>query len=206
MAHQKRNELIKRIPIPRKGTTYIARANSHNSNAVPVVIAVRDMLKLARTSKEVKHMIKEKQLMINGKDVKDIHDSIKLLNVFKADKPYILSLTKTGRFTFIDHKEKQRPCKVVNKKILKGNKAQLNLHDGTNILSEDKVNTQDTIFLDSQGKLAKHVPLEKGANVFILEGKYSGHEGKVESIENGTAKVKLEDKTAELDKRRIIAI
>ena len=64
--YQTRSEAIKRLPIPRKGTKYVARALMHKKNSVPVVIAVRDMLKLAKTAKEVKKTIREKMIKINN--------------------------------------------------------------------------------------------------------------------------------------------
>ena len=63
--HLKRQEAITKLPIPRKGTKYVARALSHLDNSVPVVIAVRDMLRLARTTSEVKKMIHEKIFKLN---------------------------------------------------------------------------------------------------------------------------------------------
>ena len=80
--HLIREEVTKKIPIKRKGTKYVARAASHVTNSVPVVIAVRDMLHFARTSAEVKHMIHTKLLKINGRLVRDLNESIKLFNIF----------------------------------------------------------------------------------------------------------------------------
>ena len=104
--HLKRQKAAIKLPIPRKGTKYIARALSNLNNSVTVVIAVRDMLKLARTAAEVKKMIHRKLLKINGKNVKDYRESIRLFNLFEADKPYILTLLPTGKFTLEESKEK----------------------------------------------------------------------------------------------------
>src|SRR3989338_9599674 len=98
--HQTRQQTISKIPIARKGTKYIARAASHNKVSIPVVIAVRDMLHLARTMREVKEMIHQKLLNLNGHAVKDVHESIKLYNTLKADKTYRLILSSTGKFSF----------------------------------------------------------------------------------------------------------
>ena len=53
--HQSRQKATTRLPIRRKGTQYVAVASSSLENSVPVVIAVRDILNLARTKKEVKN-------------------------------------------------------------------------------------------------------------------------------------------------------
>ena len=86
--HQTRNEVIRALPLPRKGTKYVAYALRHNSTSVSIVVAIRDMLKLASTSKEVKGMIHNKALKINGKPAKDLHDPINLFSIFHADKNY----------------------------------------------------------------------------------------------------------------------
>jgi len=197
-----------KVPIARKGTKYVARALGSLKNSVPVVVAVRDMLKLARTTKEVKKLIHDKKLKINGREVKDHRESINLLSIFQADKPCILTLLPTGRFVLEEYKEKERPCKIIGEKILKGKRVQLNLHDGSNILTDKKIPIQDTVYLDLSGKVTKQVPIEKGEACIIISGKYIGRKGKVESLENANVKVKIEDISVShfLEKRRIIAL
>ena len=155
--HLTRSELTKKIPVPRKGTKYIARAFSDLENSVPVVVAVRDMLKLARTSKEVKEMIKQKLLKINGREVTDVHESIALFNIFSADKSYILTYSKTGKFNLEEYSKQDRPCKVINKTLFKKGKIQINLHEGHNLITDKKINPGDTVYLDPAGKIAKHI-------------------------------------------------
>lgn len=206
--YQNRSEVSMRIPIPRKGTKYVARQRGSLKNSVPVVVAIRDMLKLARTTKEVKKMIHEKALKINGKEVKDHRESINLLNILQADKSYLLTFLTTGRFVLEEHKEKERTCKVIGKKILSGKKVQLNLHDGSNVISDKKITVQDTVYLDFSGKLTKHVVIEKGKSCIIISGKYIGRKGKIESAENGNVTVKMKDIESPhtLEKQRVIAL
>ena len=206
--HQTRAQTTKKMPIPRKGTKYVARALSHRTNSIPVVIAVRDMLKFARTSKEVKEMVKQKLLKINGRDVQDIKESIKLLNIFQAGKSYILTLTKTGKFSLEETRLKDRICRIINKKMLSKGKVQLNLHDGSNIISNEKVTVGDTLYLNLQNKIIKHVPLEKSKECIIPSGKYIGHKGKIDSIKDKIVILKLNEKEdkIEIDKSKVIVI
>ena len=78
--HLTRQQVTTKLPIPRKGTKYIARASSHLSDSVSVLLAVRDMLKLAKNAKEVRRMVQDKLLKINGTLVMHAHESIKLFN------------------------------------------------------------------------------------------------------------------------------
>ena len=205
--HQTRQEVTTKIPIQRKGTKYVARALSNIKNSVPVVVAVRDMLKLARTSTEVKKMINQKLLKINGRQVKNLRESIQLFNLFEADKPYILTLLPTGRFALQETKDKnQRICKVVNKTLLKNNNIQLNLHDGTNIISKDKIRVGDSLCLDLSGKIKENIPLENKKEVLIIKGKYLGLKGKIFAIEKNQISIQLNDKKTTIDKSQVIAL
>jgi|TARA_B100000315_G_scaffold257312_1_gene305736 small subunit ribosomal protein S4e len=205
--HLKRNHLSRKLPLPKKGTKYIARANSNSREGLPVVVAVRDMLKLAKTSKEVQFMINNKLLKINGKNVKDVKESLVLFNLFEAGKSYELGILPTGRYSFEETKAKSRLCKVSGITNLKNKKIQLNLHDGTNLLisSKEKVKVGDSVGVDFEGKLGKIISLERGKKVTIISGKNVGLHGKIQEVEESKVKIKFDeiDKEVELDKSHI---
>ena len=206
--HIKRQVVTKKIPITRKGSKYVALSSSHKSDSVPLVIAIRDMLKLAKTAKEVQKMINQKLLKINGKPATDLKQSIKLCNTSEADKSYILTLLPTKRFSFQPSESSDRLCKVINKKSLKKNQTQLNLHDGSNLVSSDaKIKVGDSVTLDSQNKVKSHIALEKGKSVFVFSGKHAGLEGQIQEIENKKLKIKFKDEEApaEIDQSHVIA-
>lgn len=206
MAYLTRTQASRNLPVERKGTKYVARAASHVKNGVPVIIAVRDMLKLANTTKEVKHMVRNKLIKINGKQVKDVKESVRLFNILEIDKKYMLSILHTRRFEFVEVKDDSRLCKVTNKKTLKNNKIQLNFHDGSNVISKDKVNVGDSVVLDSKGKISKIISLEKGKNIFVISGRSVGLGGKIKEVEGKKAKVKFNDfdKEVELDISHVV--
>jgi len=206
--HLTRSQATKKLPIARKGTKYIAKAKIDPKNSVPVVIALRDMLKLARTAKEVQKMIHLKLLKINGKEVKDFRDSIRLFNILEADKSYKLTLSPIGKFTFEEDSSKERLCKVVNKTLFRKNQLQYNLHEGTNLISKEKININDTLYLDFSGKIKKHAAFEKGKKCFVTSGKYSGQKGLIEEIDGRKAKIKLghKDISVVLEKRSVFVI
>ena len=68
---------------------------------------------MAKTSREVKLMVKEKKIKLNGKVVKDIREGVRLLNILEAGKTYRMTVLKTGRFAFEESKGKNRVAKVV---------------------------------------------------------------------------------------------
>jgi len=193
--HQARQSVTTKIPIERKGTKYIVRSSSHLDNSVPLLIAVRDILGLAKTAREVKHMIQTRLLKINGRLVEDFKESIKLFNILEADKTYVLSLLPTKKFVFEETKDSDtRLVKVINKRLVSKGLFQLNLHDGSNILTKDKINVGDSLILDFSSKIKKHIQIDKGKEVFVFSGKYAGHKGKVESISDSSITIKFKDK------------
>jgi len=205
--HQTRQQATTRLPIKRKGTKYVARASSDLENSVPVVIAIRDILKLAKTKREVKKMINQKMLKINGREVIDHNDSIKLFNIFEAGKTYILKLSPTRKFFFEETKDsKERLCKVIGKKVLSGKKVQINLHDGTNVFGDNKINTGDSVYLDLSNKIKRHISPEKGKEVFVISGRYEGQHGKIADVQNKKMLIKFKENSSTLDLKNLIIL
>lgn len=204
--HQTRQSISKLMPLPRKGTKYVARALVNPKLAVPLVIAVRDILRLAKTAKEVREMIKSKSLKINGRVVYGFNDSIQLLQILEAGKTYQLDLLPTGKFTLVEVKSDTRTCKVMNKTLLPGNKIQFNLHDGSNVISKDNIAVGDTLQLSFDGKIKKHISLEKGKDVLIFKGKYAGKRTKVKEVSGSLVSVIIGEKETMVPKNQVIAV
>ncbi len=207
--HLTRKAVSRKIPIKRKGTKYIVASMNDKNNSVPVLIFVRDMLKLARTNREVKAMIHKKMLKINGRIVRDFRESIKIFNIFEADKNYKLTILPTGKFSFEETKEKdERICKVVGKKVQKEGKIQFNLNDGTNIITKEKINIGDSLILDNQNKIKKHIAIDKAKEGFVIFGKYIGRGGHIEKTEEKKIFLKFNDggELATLNKEQVIAL
>jgi small subunit ribosomal protein S4e len=187
--HLKRQKAPKNWPIKRKGTAYIVKPNSNLSAGIPVLIAIRDMLKLAQNRKEVKKILHMKNLLLNGTPVKDEKNSITLFDIITivpSNENYRLSLTKKGKFQIEKIKSDEslvKIAKVINKKVLKGKKIQLNLSDGRNFLSDIKCNVNDSVLIDlKKKKIEKCLTLKEKGTALVFAGKHSGKEGLIEKI------------------------
>ena len=66
--HLKRHKVPKNWPIHIKGTKYVVKATS---KGVPLLIIVRNMLKLAQNRREVKKAIHLKSILVSGKVAQD---------------------------------------------------------------------------------------------------------------------------------------
>ncbi len=196
--HLKRQKVPKNWPIKRKGTSYVVRPKSNLSNGIPILIAIRDILKLAQNRKEVKKIIHNKQILLNGFPVKDEKNSISLfdkLTIVPSNEHYQLSLSEKGKFQIekiVSGKENFKISKVINKKILKGKKIQLNLSDGRNFLSDIKCSVNDSVLIDlKKKKIEKCLPLKEKVEILVFAGKHAGKKGRINKID-------LKKKTAEL--------
>ncbi len=196
-----------KLPIPRKGTKYVARSSSHINDSVPVVLALRDMLHLARNAKEVKQTVQAGNVKINGRVVTDMRRSVRLFNILEAGATYELSLLPTGKFTFVEVKAKtQRLTKVIGKRLINNGAVQITLHDGTTLITKDDIRIDDSLYLDFAGAVKKHVSLQKGSEVFAISGSKVGQKGKVESIDGKKAVVNFGEISSSIETKRIVAL
>lgn len=186
----KRQKVPKNWPIERKGTAYIVRPNANISNGIPILVALRDMLKLAQNRKEVKKAIHVKNLLLNGSPVRDEKNSILLfdtLTIVPSNESYKLSLSEKGKFQIEKinaGEETHKIAKVINKKILKGKKIQLNLSDGRNFLSDIKCNVNDSVLIDlKKKKIEKCLPLKEKGDVLVFAGKHAGKKANINKID-----------------------
>ena len=92
-----------------------------------------------------------------------------------------------GRIQFVPIKAteaKWKLLRVENRTTVKGGKAQLNLHDGTNVLSEEKVKTGDVIQVSLPDfKIKKILEFKKGAQTLITGGAHVGFISEIKGLE-----------------------
>ena len=202
MSHLKRQEVPRSWPIERKGTTYVVRANFNAKEGVPVLILLRDMLKLAQDRSEVKRIIHLRQVLVNERLVKDEKNNVLFLdtiNIIPLKKCYRLELSENGKFHLQEIKESEankKVAKIINKKTLKGKKVQLNLSDGENFLSNMKCDINDSVVIYlKERKIEKCLPLKEMAKVIIFAGKHLGKKGEIIklNLEEKMAKVKVNE-------------
>lgn len=202
MTHLKRQEIPKSWPIHRKGTAYVVKGDSNLKNGIPLLIVLRDMLKVAQNRKEAKKAIYDKSILINSKPARDEKNSVVLfdsITIVPSKKSFRIELDKKGKFTLEEIKESEstkKVAKVVDKKMLKGKKVQLNLSDGRNYLSNLKCGVGDSVIVNLKDrKVEKCLELKEKSNAFVFAGKHAGEKGTIEKLdlEKKVAKMKADD-------------
>ena len=136
MTHLKRHKIGKFWPIPRKGTKYLAVATHNKNDAIPLVVIVRDVLKLVKNKKELQRIINKREIQINHKEIRETNYPVCLFDVInlpsiKKNYRAMLSTNKKMIFEEIsDEEAKTKVFKVISKKTLSNKKMQLNLIHG----------------------------------------------------------------------------
>lgn len=203
--YTKRNKAPKNWPISRKGTKFVAVPSHNQKTSIPLIIVARDILKVVQTTKELKKLINEKQIKINGREIREVNYPINLfdtLSLKDSKKHYKAILSTTKRFSFVEVPEKEtltKTYKVIGKKMMPGKKVQLNLMEGFNVITNEKAKVGDSVILSfKENKIEKVIPIEKGKNVYVFGGKHVGNKGKVSEIiskgDKSIALIKTENK------------
>jgi len=207
--HKTRSEISKLWPIPRKGTKYLVVASHNSDTGIPVLVIMRDLLKMGKTKKEVKRIILLEKVSVNGKKIKDEKFPLVLFDVLSVEDKSFKLVIKDRRFSIEETKELKKISKIAGKKIIAGKKLQINLNDGRNFLTTEKMAVGDSVLFDfGKNKVDKIIELKSGSNVLVISGSHIGEEGKIEKIdeESKKADVKLGKEKVNLDLKRLMAI
>jgi small subunit ribosomal protein S4e len=200
--HLKREQSPKNWPIERKGTTYLVRPRYNIEKGVPILLIIRDILKLAKDRRETKKALNAKQVLLNNRIVFDDRDNALLFDVVTilpakgsslSEKYYRIEINKNKKFTLTEINSKEanhKTAKIINKTVLKGKKTQLNLSDGRNFLSEIKCRVNDSLLINLKDKkIEECISLQKGAKAIVFAGKHMGETGIIQEVHENDVKL-----------------
>ncbi len=186
-------------PIHRKEKVWTIKPSPgpHPSDrSIPLLVVVRDLLGLAKTSKEAGIIISEGKIKVDGKIRKDKKFPVGLMDVIEVSglNKFFRVVPSTQRFFAfqpIDEEEKTfKLCRIENKTTVKEGKIQLNLHDGRNILlNPEEASGNGYKVLDvlkvslPDNKIIEHLKFEEGMYAVIIGGKNTGKHGVIIEIE-----------------------
>ena len=180
--------------IAKKTTKFITKTapGPHNANAMPITVWLRDHMGLARNLKEVKQILHQNDVIINGRHCRDAKMGIGIFDIIslpKINKFYRILRDKNGRHVSIEidaEAAKTRLCKVKNKTIVAGGKVQLNMRDGANLLADNTYKAGDSIVLslesETRFKIVDHFPFAVGNMAMVIGGRHSGKVARIIDI------------------------
>ncbi|HRZ85738.1 MAG TPA: hypothetical protein P5277_03070 [Candidatus Paceibacterota bacterium] len=211
--HKKRLNSSKVWPIPRKGKKYIVVPSHNPKNGIPLLVLIRDVMKLVKTRKELKRILKERNIQVNGNDVKEDNLSLLLFDTIKLkpnNKCYRIVYDKNKKLDVKEINEKEsneKITKVANKKILSGGMVQLNFNDGRNLLSKEKINVGDSVLINmKERKIEKVLPVKEKSNVLIIKGKHLGYTGIINHLGKEKSTIKINEKDFEINNKDLMVI
>jgi len=190
MAHLKRLTVPTSWSIKKKETTFIARpmpGPHKKGECIPLGLVLKDFLHLANTTREVKKILQQGFVHVDGVPRKDHHFPVGVMDsitIPSLNQSYTVLYSTKGKFIFkkLEAIPKEKCCKIIGKHILPKKRVQINLYDGRNVLVEkDSYAVGDTVVV-SDGKIKRHLKCEKGAVVYLTGGKHIGTMGKLLEI------------------------
>lgn len=189
--HLKRLVIPKSWSVKKKGLVFVIKpdAGPHPLKlGLPLSVVIRDILGIAKNSKEVRKILHDNETLVDGIRRKELKFPVGIMDVieFKKSNEFFRVVLDKGKIRLIPIDKKERgikPCKIIGKTLVKG-KTQLNLYDGKNILVEkDTYNVGDIVVISlPKQEIKEHIKLEKGCLIYLIGGKHSGDIGKIEDI------------------------
>jgi len=205
--HLKRYVVSKHIPVHKKEFKYTVKPapGPHAADdCIPIAILLRDMFNFARNMSEIKRILYERNVIVDGRVKTNRKHPLGFMDVIsfpKINQHYrMIYQPKVGLRTVpINEKEVNvKLCQIKNKTTLKGGLTQINLHDGRNIVlsSEESKNqsyyTHDTLKISvPDQKILESYELKIGNYGFVTSGRWMGKHGTIEEISShGTKKTR----------------
>lgn len=190
--HLKRLNAPKTWKIQRRGITFITKSNPGGmpaSMTMPVSNLLKYELALAKSTKEVKNVVNNGDILVNHKKISDYRYPVcfgDTITVPKTNENYRLIIDNDGILKPIavsKEESKLKILKIIGKSYVKG-KIQLNLINGMNILFEKHhYKVGDSLLITIPDNIVKeHFSLEKGALVLLYKGKHIGKIGTLQEI------------------------
>jgi small subunit ribosomal protein S4e len=202
-SHLKRLAMPKTWDIKRKTTTFIIRPHpggGKHEHSIPLQILLRDVLKFAKTAKEVRYILNKKEVLVNGRRRREPKFPVGLMDV--VDIPELktrfrIILNRKGTIASVELPESEathKLFKIADKTLVRKGKVQLNFSDGSNMLADkDSFRTGDAVIYDfGKKKIVQQIAFEKGASVYLTGGKYVGQTGKIDSFRDGDIIIKTD--------------
>lgn len=189
--HQKRISAPKSWPIAKKANKWVVAASpgAHSRDAVPILVVIRDMLHLADNATEAKRILHSGNVTVNGRIIKKHKAQVGLFDIVAAaGRHHRMLPNPRGRYQLTeisDEEAKRKLARIDNITVVKGGKLQYNLHDGTNVLLEDKYGAGDSLVFSLPGyDIIEHFERKAGNKAMIVGGKHSGETGTILELKN----------------------
>jgi len=189
--HQKRLSMPKTWNIQKKTHKWAVKASPgpHSGlKSIPLLLVLRDVMKLANSSREAKKILHDGNILVDGVVRRDYKFPVGVFDVItipKIDLSYRVFLDEKQRLSLRKISDPEvKLCKITDKTIVKGGNTQLNLHDGSNIISDEySYHSSDSVILSlPERKVVKHITYKPGSLALVIGGAHSGELATIEDV------------------------
>ncbi len=189
--HQKRLSAPRNYPVERKNGAYVVTADGAHpaDDGVPIAVVLRDILGYADTMDEVKQLLSDGDIVVNGRSCKRPGMTVGFMDVLsfpRVGDHYRVLATSDG-FTFapIDEDEAgTKLARVDDKTTLAGGVTQLNLADGNNIETDDDIDTKSSVLVTIPDlSIEDEIAFETGNLAYVTGGQHVGETAEVVSVD-----------------------
>lgn len=156
---------------------------------LPIMTILRDLLKLGEGSREIRKILNFKQILVDGRRVKEPKFIAGLFDVIQIPDlklSYRISINQKGKLYLCALNAEEaniKICRIVNKHILQGGKMNLTFHDGKNqIVKDSNYNVGDSVLFEFGKGIVKRIEMKKGATILLVGGKHIGVSGQIVDI------------------------
>ncbi len=181
--------------LSRKRFTFVSRPDpgAHRFEmGLPISIVLRDLLKLGRNQREIKYILSNKEILVDGKRQKEPNFIVGLMDVIsipELKKSFRIMLNENGKLCVVNaHESNLKICRITGKKTLKGKKQALYFHDGKTSVVEGDYNVSDSVIMEIGAGIKKNLPLKEGAEILLTGGNHMGEIGEIMKIVRYKAK------------------
>jgi small subunit ribosomal protein S4e len=179
-------------PVKRKETKFLVRPTPGKKFdlSMPLVLIFKNILKYCKTTAEVKTLLRENIVLVDGKRSTELKFLVGLSDVLSIpllNESFRMMLNKNGKLQLIkvDKEEADtKICKIIGKNMQKKGVIQLNLSDGRNILvKKDTYKVRDSLLIKlPTQEIKEHIKFEDGSYAFLIGGKHIGEHGRLSKI------------------------
>jgi small subunit ribosomal protein S4e len=171
-----------------------ARPGPHpKAISYPLGILIRDVLGVGQTMDEVKRILNDGKVSVDGVVRRSIGWPVGLMDIIE-----LIPLSQAFRLVprnrnllvpILLSKQTERNLKLLRvtlRKTIKGKETQYGFHDGKTLIANEQYSVGDSCLIDLSNKEVKsHMKLEKGSIVLVTKGENAGAIGKIEEIREG---------------------
>lgn len=182
--------------VPRKGTKWIKRPapGPHAQlESIPLLLVIRDLRRLAHSTREARLLVRDGSVRVDGKVVKDLSRGLGLMDTLSFGAPlnehFRILKDRRGKLILVSIPAAEATMKLGRirfKHAVRGGRVEVTLHDGRNLLvaadSPWRVGDSLKVEVPTQ-KVLGHLPLAPGQLAYVAGGSHVGQVARVERVE-----------------------